>query len=211
MINVIPEILNKNFVGKIENTYEIGSRDGNDATAIGKGLGVPDFNIHVFEPHPDLSKQIGYTHPTIQVHQLACSNVVGKLPFYSCVLDKETNWGMSSLRHNPHYDVSKGYTKIEVDVIRMDGWMAANDVYSIDILKLDVEGCAWEVLDGFGERLKDIKVLHVECERHQFWDGQKLFKDTIAQMLPTHDLVFCYDQGGQSDSIWINRNYTTKK
>lgn len=211
MIHVIPEILKHNFSGKIESIYEIGSRDGNDAVQIAQAVGVQLFNVHVFEPHPHLSTQIKFTHAGLNVHQLACSNVMGKLPFYSCNLDVETNWGMSSLRNNPSSYDDKKYSKIEVDVIRMDNYMKENDVDSIDLLKLDVEGCAWEVIDGFGDRIKDVKIIHVECERHQFWEGQKLFSDTIMQLLPTHELVFCYDQGGQSDSIWIQRDWTTKK
>ena len=211
MIQVIPEIVQKNYTGKVESVFEIGSRDGNDAVQISQAFRIQPSWVHVFEPHPDLSRQIGYTHPLVNVHQLACSNVTGKLPFYSCILDKETNWGMSSLRNNSASYDDKRYAKIEVDVVRMDEWMNQNAQDSIDLLKLDVEGCAWEVLDGFGSRLKDVKIIHVECERHQFWEGQKLFSDTIQQLLPTHDLVFCYDQGGQSDSIWISREWTTKK
>lgn len=210
MINLIPEIVKTNFVGKVENVYEIGSRDGNDAVTIAQHFGVYPSNVHIFEPHPDLSAQIKYAYLAVNVHQVACSNVTGKLPFNSCIVEKEVNLGMSSLRNFPKiYD--DRYVKIEVDVIRMDEYMKENDVDTVDILKLDVEGCAWEVLDGFGKRIKDVKIIHVECERHQIWDGQKIFSDTIRQLLPTHELVFCYDQGGQSDSIWISRDYATKK
>lgn len=209
MIHLLPQLLEKNFSGTITNLVEIGPRDGDDAVKMAQMFNVHPANITIFEPHPDLSRNIRLTKsPDITLVQKACSNKRGVLPFYSCIIGSVNNLGVSSLVHRPEYDDPSQYKRVDVDVIRMDDWMSENAVDRIDLLKLDVEGHTWEVLDGFGDRLKDVVVIHLEAERKQYWDGQKMFSDIIKQMLPTHELVFCYDSGGQSDSIWIEKRHT---
>lgn len=208
MLNVVPQILSANLGKTITSIFEIGSRDADDAILLSNMLGVPHSAVTIFEPHPDLCSQIRYTKPTIRAEQLACSNVDGLLPFYSCIISNQSNWGMSSLVPREDYNDTSKYKKIDVKVIRMDNWMKENEINEIGFLKLDVEGNTWEALEGFGNRLKDIKVIHLEAERKHCWNNQHLFSEVIEKLLPTHDLVFCYDQGGQSDSIWIEKTST---
>ena len=205
MINVIPQIFGANLAITPKNVFEIGSRDADDAIAIARMINVPNSAVSIFEPHPDLYRQIVFTKSDINAYQLGCSNKNGVLPFYSCIIGKEQNYGMSSLIPRKEYEDTIKYKKIEVKTVRMDDWMTENAVDEIDVLKLDVEGHTWEVLDGFGERISQVKAIHLEAERKQIWDGQKLFSDTIQKLLPTHAMVFCYDMGGQSDSIWIEK------
>lgn len=53
--------------------------------------------------------------------------------------------------------------------------MNQNNVSRIDFLKLDVEGASWEVLDGFGDRIKDIGALHIEAEHIEAYEGETLW------------------------------------
>jgi FkbM family methyltransferase len=201
----LPEVLKANLGFTPSNVFEIGSRDGHDAVDIARLLGVFQSSVVIFEAHPDLAVQIRQRYPNVTVFNNACSNENGILPFHSCIMDANNNHGMSSLAPRSDYDDPTKYKTVNIDTIRMDDWMAEYEIKSIDFLKLDVEGKTWEVLDGFGARLKDVKVIHLEAERKQFWEGQKLFSDVITKLLPTHHLVHCIDLGGQSDSIWIEK------
>jgi hypothetical protein len=88
--------------------------------------------------------------------------------------------------------------------------MAEHNIAKIDFLKLDVEGANWHVLDGFGERLRDVRAIHVEAEHGEylFKDQNKLYGD-IAALLTKYDFEQLYFKrcfGMQSDSFWIQKS-----
>jgi hypothetical protein len=92
--------------------------------------------------------------------------------------------------------------------VRMDAFMKKHGLGEIDILKLDVEGCNYEVLEGFGKRLGNVKVLHVEAEHESVWAGQKLYGD-IERILRANrfELALFERHFSQSDSLWVQRKY----
>jgi hypothetical protein len=78
----------------------------------------------------------------------------------------------------------------------------------IDMLKIDVEGNTYEVLEGFGYHLDKVKSIHLEAEHTPVWKGQKLYAD-IEKYLIDRDFIPVELKIGfpQSDSVWINKNY----
>lgn len=107
-----------------------------------------------------------------------------------------------------------GYHVMEVAAIRMDKFMEEHHIDHIDFLKLDVEGCNWEVLDSFGQKLSQVKSIHTEAE-HVLTKGWKEGKsyDDIRDLLENHGFeLFHFERirGFQSDSFWINKRYLKK-
>lgn len=49
-------------------------------------------------------------------------------------------------------------------------------------LWIDVEGCAYEVIEGLRRVAGLVSVVHVEVEAHAFWDGQHLWQDVVELM-----------------------------
>ena len=86
--------------------------------------------------------------------------------------------------------------------------MEKHNIQKFDFIKLDVEGCSYEVLEGFGTRLKDVKAIHLEAEDDVVWEGQKLFSD-IQKLLTANNFEMMYFKKfwKQSDSIWIQKEY----
>ena len=81
------------------------------------------------------------------------------------------------------------------------------------MVKIDVEGATYQVLHGFGEMLKETKIMHIETETYPFFQGQKLHDEVVKFLLDNNFTMI--DLGGvniigdnkQYDSVWINNKY----
>jgi hypothetical protein len=78
-----------------------------------------------------------------------------------------------------------------------------------DVVKVDCEGATMEVLEGFGDYLKNVKVLQIESETHEFWRGQRLQGDVFSYIEsdPFNFQLVHHQQAahGQFDSIFANK------
>ena len=115
------------------------------------------------------------------------------------------NTGLSSILNLTKYDTNS----VKVKAVRMDTFMQEHDISNIDFLKLDVEGCNFEVLEGFGDRLSDIKCIHLEAEHALYIDYKEknyLYTD-IERLLKKNgfELVFFQRYTLQSDSFWVQK------
>lgn len=80
------------------------------------------------------------------------------------------------------------------------------------VVKIDCEGCTYEVIQGMGSLLWNVKLLHIETEKDKFFEGQYLH-DKVVRLL--EDRFTCVDHldmeiSGtgkiQCDSIWVNND-----
>lgn len=154
---------------------EIGSRDGHDAHDICQFFDIDPKNCTIVEAHPELYKIICETYPQYTVHNFAASNTNGFIEFRAGVVGHESNVGVSSLMVHKTYH--HYHEKVQVPMKRMD--LIGID---FDLLKLDVEGHAYEVLEGFGDELDSIKAIAVETEEIELWEGQKIH-DQVQEFL----------------------------
>jgi FkbM family methyltransferase len=96
----------------------------------------------------------------------------------------------------------------EVDCFRLDSMFLA----PIDMMKIDVEGATYEVLEGMGDLLGQTKIMHIETESIQFFKGQKLH-GAVAELLTNAGFSMVRQSqvrisgGYQYDSVWVNNEY----
>ena len=69
--------------------------------------------------------------------------------------------------------------EIEVDVVRFDSLLASNEVPQPDVVKIDVQGFEYQVLEGFGASLQSCLGVKIEAHLKQIYHDQKLFHDLI--------------------------------
>ena len=188
---------------KVQNIFEIGANYAQDAEGLMLRFGLKHKDVWVFEAHPDLYKKITEIHK-FNAFNYAAYNEKKELEFNICA-ESDSNTGISSILENNFNKLSK---KVSVQAIRMDDFMKENHIDQIDFLKLDAEGCNYEVLQGFGDRLNDVNAIHIEAEHSQLWVGQKLYDD-IAQILLNSGFVLIKFQRyiQQSDSFWIQQKF----
>lgn len=192
------------FFGKAEKpvVWEVGSRDGKDGVELATRIYAGDPNwfwsrAHVvaLEPNPPQRAIIEEKYPEIDVMEIAASNQKGTAPFMVYVGD-EGAVGSSSLDLRWKADDLEGYT-ITVNIDRLDNLIGDEQ---IDIMKIDVEGHTPQVIEGLGEKLRQVKVYHLETEK---WTDSNI---KMKAFMSSHgyQLVDETEQyGGMPDQVWV--------
>lgn len=170
---------------------EIGSRDGHDADKLRKLSGLPPQNVYIAEAHPLCYKNIRISYPDVNLYNVAIFSEVGVLDFNAILHPDQGYVGTSSLlKRNVELVQPEFATLVEqqshniVKVLGITGRMLLQliDRPQIDMMKIDVEGATYDVLKGFGDDLRLIKMMHVECEVVEMWKGQHMVDDIIKHL-----------------------------
>ena len=189
----------------VKNIFEIGANFAQDADFLSQEFNISPKNVYVFEAHPDLYKAITKLHQ-FNAYNYAVYNENKEINFNILPINVQ-NTGLSSILNLTKYDTNS----VKVKAVRMDTFMQEHDISNIDFLKLDVEGCNFEVLEGFGDRLSDIKCIHLEAEHALYIDYKEknyLYTD-IERLLKKNgfELVFFQRYTLQSDSFWVQKQF----
>lgn len=197
-----------NFTPK--NVVEIGANFAQDAEFLRQSFSLNESDVYVFEPHPQIFQEIKKRY-NFNSYELAVSNTTGRANFNAIDIDGNEygNSGISSLRDGLTTD-KKNFIDVDVEMIRMDEFIKNNAISEIDFLKIDVEGMNYEVLEGFGDELRKVKVIQTEGEYKQYWEGQKLYHDMDYYLTSRNFLLVDFKlsaDGVQSDSLWIQKDY----
>lgn len=182
--------------------WEVGSRDGRDGVELAERIykGSKDWfwdnaRIVALEPNPMQAAIIREEYPEVKVLEVAASNARGSAPFVVYEGD-EGAVGSSSLR----LDWKEGDHPQHQIIVQTDTLDDLVGDEKIDIMKIDVEGHSIEVLNGFEQRLKQVKVFHIETER---WTDSnvKVKAFMTARGFTMVDETEQY--GGMPDQTWV--------
>lgn len=192
----------RTFVPK--SIFEIGSLNGNDAAILENRYKTN--NVTIFEAHPVFFEKIKASYPNFKVFNYAGSNTDGEISFNG-VSDTERRIGTSSVLDRNGID----YNKYTVMAKRPETFINDNNIESIDLLKIDVEGLSYELLSGFGKKLNIIKSIHIENEHVPVWKNQKLYTD-VEKLLLENNFVLVSIKAAfpQTDSVWFRRDVFNK-
>ena len=165
---------------------DVGSMSGTDARKFARI--IPGANVVAFEGNPDnyqaMCADAELQKRGVRVLHRLVSNREGERQFFlqrptQISADTRINKGTSSLmrRNEPGMKIEE----ICVDAVRIDAFMARE--YSdkqCAAMWVDVEGHAYEVLEGIDEVRGRVCVMHVEVETREIWPGQKIEPDILA-------------------------------
>jgi FkbM family methyltransferase len=76
----------------------------------------------------------------------------------------------------------------EVEMTTVDDWIDEENFVGIDALKIDVQGSELAVLEGAERTLQSVRILELEVEFNEMYEGQPLFGD-IDRVLRDHGFV----------------------
>ena len=142
----------------------------------------------LFEPNPpsccSSAEAVGGM-PGALVIEKGLFNRCGKRPLY-------VTWqaGCSSLLE-PNAEVLKRYRVapafeirqvVEVECARYDELHAAGVVPPPDVIKIDVQGVEYQVLEGFGDLLKHVLAVTLEAHFYQLYRGQRCIGDVVSYL-----------------------------
>ena len=97
-----------------------------------------------------------------------------------------------------HFDLEQ--TKITVDAIRLDDWANKNNVDSIDLLAMDLQGAELEALKGAGDLLNTVKYIITEGALKPHYKGAPHI-DEITNYLKGYGFKIVADNIVSADSL----------
>ncbi len=192
--------------------FEVGANYAQDAAYLAASWKIPHSDVYVFEPHPAIASAVS-DYYEFEVTQKAVSNVSGFLTFNAVNINRTSNSGISSLLKHSVND-STDVDGITVEVIRLDDFVRARGISSIDFLKVDVEGMTFEVLDGLGEFIHNVACIQIETEVLPIWENQHIQTDVFALLESKgFQLIEHITQmdGIQGDSLWARSDVVIHK
>lgn len=188
--------------------FDIGSYNAAHLKELGDTFDVPMSACYAFEAHPGMIKHC--QNRSVNVIKSAVSNYDGRASFHAIDLSQKCHHACSSLFDlgvKNKYRPDRPFHSIMVNVNRIDSLMMAGKLpINPDMVKIDVEGKSYEVLEGFGKFLKNVKIFHIETEIRVLYKDQKLENDIIALMMKNgFKIIHSLDIELQRDYIFLNK------
>ena len=200
----------KYFGPKAANIIDVGTRDGDDANYLYKELYGE--KVTAIDASPVCINIVKGRYPWMSIKHTAISDTDGEVLFNQVKTNNVEVLGTSSIMSkdtsiDPPASFYKGIVEpIKVPSTRMDTLL--KDIEGvIDVIKIDTEGHSWQVLHSFGERLKDVKLFHIETEKESLHpDHMPTAK--IVEFMSGHGFVLVdssHEWGAKmEDQIWVN-------
>jgi FkbM family methyltransferase len=192
---------------EIRTIVEIGSLDAQDSQYFKKIF--PEARVIAIEALPENFEKYLKPMNNIETINAVVSHIDGEVTFYK----KEINGIHSIYNRGDEY----GNVELKLPSYRFETLANKYNINKVDMLKLDVEGATFEVLESMGSLLPTVKIMHIETESYPFFKGQKLHSEVVRFLeqkgFSLVELTSFPIQPGklQYDSIWINENYFNEK
>ena len=191
---------------------EAGASDGNDTVFFGKNF--PNSKIYSLEP---MSSLYNITFKKIQkfnninLFKLAFSHTDGRMEL-NLAENQNQPWGSSSLlKPKLHLEIHPGITfnsKESVETIKFDSFLSMNNIESVDLLWLDLQGVEPDVLMA-SNQLRKVKYIYSEVSVLENYENQILYEDfkkfMIASGYKVHFEDIRWEDGG--NVLFKNRQF----
>jgi len=208
----------KYFGSKAPLIIDIGTRDGDDAYYLYKEL--QGTKVVAVDANPKCYELTKNKYPWMHTYQCAITDKDGEITFNQVINDNVEILGTSSIfSKDTSIDPPAAYfvgktQEITVSTSRLDTLLVkVGESGVVDVVKIDTEGYSWQVLQGFGERLKDVKVFHIETESIQLHPDH-VTGDKVAEFMRSHGFVLVdtsHEWGAKmEDQIWVNPALATR-
>jgi FkbM family methyltransferase len=189
---------------------DVGTRDGDDAYYLYSKLNSS--KVIAIDANPVAVELTKNKYYWMDVLYTAVSDTEGTAEFYQVNSQDKEVMGTSSFIDKststvvPAEFYSGIVDKITVPVTRMDKILPEGEV---DVIKVDTEGYTWQVLKGLGDRIKDVKLLHLETEPNQLSPEHVTTKD-ITSFMEEQGFYLAdvsYEWGPHiQDQVWVNKS-----
>ena len=187
---------------------DVGTRDGNDAGLIQQRLQTK--SVYAIDARQEAVEETKRLHPDFNVFCTAISDFNGVTKFYSVISDDPDYAGSSSIYNKKLKRREYKHEKIEVSVQTMDSFIEENGLaYKyLDIVKVDIEGYTFQLLQGFQKHLDNVKLFHLETEKNST-HGNHGNSEKIIEYLRSKNFILVATQHEWDDEIqdqiWVNK------
>lgn len=184
----------------VNTVFDCGSRDAIDGIELGKIFDARE--VHFFECNPDSAiicrKNIANEKSAsfkMILNEVALGDRMGETSFFAIDPEKTVtphpggNVGASSL-----FKASSAYKKeryvqreIKVPMITLGNYLESHQVPNL--IWMDLQGAEVMALNGFGSKLSQVDLIHIEVSFRPMYVGQALFGDVHAFLSRDFELV----------------------
>lgn len=196
--------------------YDIGANDAGSAIAYARAF--PACRVELFEAHPEVARiaqgrlgEAGLERRT-RLHTYAASDADGTATFHVSSEPNRSDWrnrvsdSSSLLAPAEHLNVFASVafeSAIEVPTRRLDGAIDAGELPAPDFIHMDVQGAELMVLNGLGVHVAGVKLIWLEVERVELFEGQPLAEE-VATYLAGRGFTLEYDgvAGHSGNQLW---------
>lgn len=174
---------------------EIGANDGGDSRVL--AAEIPEATIHCFECDPRALEHFRATPPppNVTLHTYAVGAYDGRSTFHMSggtnPSSGQRDWDLSgSLRkptgHKERYRWCTFDRTLEVEVRRLDSWLAEQKLPTVDFIWLDVQGGEADVFSGAPRTLRRTRFIYTEFNawKKPLYEGALTLEGTLAALGP---------------------------
>jgi FkbM family methyltransferase len=165
---------------------DVGSMDGADALAF--SAAVPHARIYAFEPNPwnleRMTAERAFRERNIEIVPAAVADRDGEADFFLVAAEYSTSnaqRGMSSLYRRAEWPPTE---VVRVRTMRLDTFLAERCAADVRIaLWVDVEGKAYEALEGITRIAGQVDLIHVEVENRPLIGSDQILYPQVRALV----------------------------
>lgn len=209
----------KELFTKADNVIDIGAFNGKDLKILTSRIGG---NAIAIEANPDMIPKLKERLKGQTIILGAATNYTGITPFMQVESEYDDVVGMSSIQSFRLMEDKDAYSRYAMETATINEiFVPAVKMYSIldslcldtvDLVKIDVGSHSWSVLEGFGQRLWDVKMFHVETEIQTLNEINHRTSRQIASFMNKNEfkLVRVYTEWGTDtqDHLYVNTRFS---
>lgn len=163
---------------------DVGSMDGSDSRKFKKL--VPKADVVAFEGNPNnyraMCTDADLQKSGIRVVNRLVTNLAGTRSFFvQRPIDTTSGFNRGTSSAMQRSEEGMETEEVHLDAVRLDSFLTQEYAdKKRAAMWIDVEGHAYEVLEGLREAQNRVYLIHVEVETQEIWPGQKVEADILA-------------------------------
>lgn len=164
--------------------YDIGAATGVVSRTLAKLANVQA--VHAFEPIPDsfqLLREYVAGYPRVVCHNVALGDRNQREKLHLSAQPDSSSLLPMAETHKMEFPGSADCREIEVEVVRLDDFVAAQQLPLPDVIKIDVQGYELEAFKGGLQTLRHARYCIIEVSFTPLYEGSPIFDDVYQFMI----------------------------
>lgn len=209
---VVPTIEHKLALGNLnpKTVIDIGANKGQ--FSIFAAQNWPAAQIYAFEPLSEPGAKIAaILNNRVKLHRFALGNAQSQLDIHIASRADSSSLLPLANKQKQLFNMEEVGT-IKIPVERLDNILKISDINGPSLMKIDVQGYEYQVLQGASALLPFIDHIFIECSFVELYEGQKLFSEINGMLIESGfeqigQYNASYDENGdivQADILFRN-------